>query len=133
MASLGQKFLRAFQRERARNWLPSLGGDRQLSIVYGPSSPWGKREAIRLRLAKAQKLEKVFMLMINNTPQVPCCAGDPPKTLEQCWKLWIKITHTHTNRRRVTSTPPWVHRNPVRVVSGSYLSVLALNSCVLSS
>lgn len=58
MASLGQKFLRTFRRERARNWLRRQGGDRQLSIVYGPSSPWGKREALRLHRDQS-KSEKV--------------------------------------------------------------------------
>lgn len=59
LASLGQKFLRTFLRERARNWLPDRGGDRQLSIVYGPSSPWGKREALRLQREQYQHIEKV--------------------------------------------------------------------------
>lgn len=59
LASLGQKFLRAFRRERSRDWLPNRGSDRQLSIVYGPSSPWGKREALRLQREKTKQTEKV--------------------------------------------------------------------------
>ena len=59
MASLGQKFLRTFRRERARNWLRRQGGDRQLSMVYGPSSPWGKREALRLQCEQSKHSEKV--------------------------------------------------------------------------
>lgn len=62
LASLGQKFLRAFRRERSRDWLPNRGSDRQLSIVYGPSSPWGKREALRLRREKNKQSEKVRQL-----------------------------------------------------------------------
>ncbi|CAM9410160.1 unnamed protein product, partial [Hapterophycus canaliculatus] len=59
LASLGQKFLRAFRRERARDWLPDLGGDRQLSIVYGPTSPWGKREALRMEHEQHKQSAKV--------------------------------------------------------------------------
>lgn len=59
LASLGQRFLRAFRRERSRAWLPSRGSDRQLSIVYGPSSPWGKREALRLQHEEKKQSEKV--------------------------------------------------------------------------
>eukprot|EP00903_Cladosiphon_okamuranus_P009623 g9159.t1 len=59
LASLGQKFLRAFRRERSRDWLPNRGSDRQLSIVYGPASPWGKREALRLQREKNKQSEKV--------------------------------------------------------------------------
>lgn len=59
LASLGQKFLRAFRRERSRDWLPNRGSDRQLSIVYGPSSPWGKREAHRLQRERNKQTEKV--------------------------------------------------------------------------
>eukprot|EP00752_Nemacystus_decipiens_P007019 g6297.t1 len=59
LASLGEKFLRAFRRERSRDWLPNRGSDRQLSIVYGPSSPWGKREALRLQREHNKLSEKV--------------------------------------------------------------------------
>lgn len=59
LASLGQKFLRAFRRQRSQNWLPDSGGDRQLSIVYGPTSPWGKREALRLEREQHKLSEKV--------------------------------------------------------------------------
>lgn len=59
LASLGHKFLRAFRRERSRDWLPNRGSDRQLSIVYGPSSPWGKREALRVQREKHKQSEKV--------------------------------------------------------------------------
>ncbi|CAN0086536.1 unnamed protein product, partial [Ectocarpus fasciculatus] len=59
LASLRQKLLRTFRRERSRNWLPKRGGDRQLSIVYGPSSPWGKREALRLQREQHKQFEKV--------------------------------------------------------------------------
>ncbi|CAN0177537.1 unnamed protein product, partial [Ectocarpus sp. 4 AP-2014] len=59
MACLRQKLLRTFRRERSRNWLPKRGGDRQLSIVYGPSSPWGKREALRLQREQQKQFEKV--------------------------------------------------------------------------
>ncbi|CAM9615190.1 unnamed protein product, partial [Ectocarpus sp. 13 AM-2016] len=59
LACLGQKLLRTFRRERSRNWLPKRGGDRQLSIVYGPSSPWGKREALRLQREQHEQFDKV--------------------------------------------------------------------------
>ncbi|CBN77383.1 hypothetical protein Esi_0053_0077 [Ectocarpus siliculosus] len=59
LACLRQKLLRTFRRERSRNWLPKRGGDRQLSIVYGPSSPWGKREALRLQREQHKQFEKV--------------------------------------------------------------------------
>lgn len=59
IASLGQKLLRAFRRQQARNWSPPHGGDRQLSIVYGPCSSWGKREAQNLRRERSMQLRKV--------------------------------------------------------------------------
>lgn len=59
LAGLREKLLRTFRRERSRNWLPKRGGDRQLSIVYGPSSPWGKREALRLQREQHKQFEKV--------------------------------------------------------------------------
>lgn len=60
MASLGQKFLRTFRRERAKNWLPNRGGDRQLSIVYGAASSWGERETLRMHREQSKNLKKVY-------------------------------------------------------------------------
>ncbi|CAM9874733.1 unnamed protein product, partial [Scytosiphon promiscuus] len=59
LATLGQKFLRAFRREKSRGWLPDRGSDHQLSIVYGPTSPWGKREALRLEREQHKQSAKV--------------------------------------------------------------------------
>ncbi|CAM9207749.1 unnamed protein product, partial [Sphacelaria rigidula] len=59
LACLGQKFLRTFRRERARNWRPNHGKDRLLSVVYGPSSSWGEKEALRRLHEETRQLQTV--------------------------------------------------------------------------
>lgn len=93
LASLGQKFLRTFRRERSRDWLPNRGGDRQLSIVYGPSSPWGRREALRLQREENKQFEKVSGTV------AAAAAAATAKATQHVWRRARKWQGNNKNAR----------------------------------